>query len=78
MLENVKLRLAPISNRMVFARFGKNPEVALETKDAMSDVFQVITQYAFGGKMPEKGASIALDYGAGDEQFTMVIKRKET
>lgn len=74
-LDGVKLRLAPLSKRIVFARFGKNPEVALETKDAMSDVLQVFTQYAFDGEMPEIGQCVELQFGAGDEQFLVLIER---
>lgn len=73
-LDNISLRLAPLSNRMVMARFGKDKEVALDTKDVTSDVLQLITQYMFGS-MPDVGQAMELQFGGGSEQFVMKITR---
>lgn len=75
-LDRVAIRVAPLSNRIVLARFGKDQNVALETKDAMSAVLQAVVQYAFDGKMPERGEKVEISFGGGDEQFTMLIERK--
>ncbi|MDX3973266.1 hypothetical protein [Shinella sp.] len=76
MLDRVAIRVAPLSNRIVLARFGKDQSVALETKDAMSAVLQAVVQYAFDGKMPERGEKVEISFGGGEEQFTMLIARK--
>ena len=75
-LSDVSLGLAPLSNRIVLARFGKDKNLALETRDAMSEVLQVVTQYAFDGKMPGPGEVVEVSFGGGDEQFVMRLERK--
>lgn len=75
MLANVGIRVAPLSNRIVLARFGKDKSIALETRDAMNEVLQAVVQYAFDGKMPEKGDAAEIDFGGGDEQFILHIER---
>lgn len=74
-LSKIQIRVAPLSNRVVLARFGKDPNVALETRDAMNEFLQALTSYAFDGKMPEIGASTTLEYGGGNEQFEVRITR---
>lgn len=74
-LDRVAIRVAPLSNRIVLARFGKDQTVALETKDAMSEVLQAVVQYAFDGKMPEKGEKMEVSFGGGDEQFILRVER---
>lgn len=74
-LDNVAIRVAPLSNRIVLARFGKDKNVALETKDAMNEFLQALVQYAFEGQMPEAGSKVELSFGGGNEQFTVVIGR---
>lgn len=75
-LSNTAIRVAPLSNRIVLARFGKEPNVALETKDAMNEFWQALVQYAFDGKMPEKGRAMEVSFGGGDEQFVMRLERR--
>ena len=74
-LDRISIKVAPISNRIVLARFGKDPNVALETKDAMNDFLQALVQYAFEGKMPAKSEAVEMSFGGGDEQFTLRITR---
>lgn len=76
-LSSVNIRHAPLSNRIVLARFGKDKEVAIETKDAMSEFWQALVSYAFDGKMPKHGDAAEINFGGGDEQFSLVIRRKE-
>lgn len=75
-LDNVELRLAPLSDRVVFARFGKDPQVALETKDAQSSFLQMIVQFTCGD-MPAPGESAMREFGGGDEQFEVTVRRKD-
>lgn len=75
MLHKTGLRHAPLSDRIVLARFGKDPEVALETRDAMNEFWQALTSYAFNGKMPEPGEAAEVKFGGGDEQFILHIER---
>lgn len=74
-LENISIRVAPLSNRIVLARFGKDKNVALETKDVMNEFLQALVQYAFDGRMPEAGQKMELTFGGGNEQFTVTIGR---
>ena len=75
-LQNAAIRVAPLSNRIVLARFGKDPNVALETRDAMNEFWQALVQYTFDGKMPRKGEAMEISFGGGDEQFVMRLERK--
>jgi len=76
MLEKVGIRHAPFSNRIVLARFGKDPTLALETRDATNEFWQALASFAFDHKMPEPGASTVVSFGGGDEQFEFTITRK--
>jgi hypothetical protein len=77
-MNNYAIRLAPLSKRIVLARFGKDKDVALETRDAMNEFLQVLVQYAFdGGKLPSVGDEAEVCFGAGDEQFVLTIRRKQ-
>lgn len=75
-LERVQIRHASLSNRVVIARFGKDPEVALETRDAMNEFLKAILSYAFDARMPKPGEAAEVSFGGGDEQFVMTIIRK--
>lgn len=69
-LDKVRLCVSPLSRQLVYARFGKDPQLALET----NDFFQVVTAYAFE-KPPEVGAKARVQFGGGDEQFVMIVER---
>ncbi|WP_195714388.1 hypothetical protein, partial [Brucella sp. 10RB9210] len=72
---SIKICHAAISGRVVLARFGKDPHVALETRDAMNEFWQAVASYAFDGQMPEPGKSAEVSFGGGDEQFVMTVRR---
>lgn len=74
-LSKTRICVAPLSNRIVLGRFGKDQDVALETRDAMSEFWKALVQYAFDEKMPEKGQSVEVNFGGGDEQFTLRLGR---
>lgn len=74
-LSKTAIRVAPLSNRIVLARFGRDANAALETKDAMSEFWQALVQYAFDGKMPATGEGAEINFGGGDEQFTVLVTR---
>lgn len=76
-LTDVSIRHAPLSDRIVLARFGKDKAVALDTRDAMDEFLQALVSYSFGGKMPDVGEKHEIQFGGGSEQFSMTIKRKK-
>ncbi len=76
MLEKVYIRHTALGNRIVLARMGKDPNVALETKDIMSDFWKSLVQYSFDGQMPASGEAVTVNFGGGNEQFELTIKRK--
>lgn len=76
-INNVRICHAPLSNRIVVARFGKDLRLALGKKDATSEFWQTLVSFSFGGKMPEPGQSAEVDFGAADEQFTLTVTRKD-
>lgn len=75
-IEKIGIRYAPLSNRIVLARFGKDPEVALETRDGTDEFLKTLVQYAFDGKMPDKGQRSVVGFGGGDEQYEIIVRRK--
>lgn len=75
-LDNVGIRVAPLSKRIVLARFGKDKNIALETRDVGSEFWQALCTLAFDGKLPERGASQEIEFGGGDEWFVMRLERK--
>jgi hypothetical protein len=77
-LSKIGIRHAPLSNRIVIARFGKDPDVALETRDGMNEFLQALVQYAFDGDMPHEGEAAEVKFGGGSEQFVMTLKRLNT
>lgn len=76
-MDKITIRHTAIGGRVVLARFGKNPDVALETRDAMSEFWKALVSYAFGGKMPEPGQAVEITFGGGDEQFVLTLKRED-
>lgn len=74
-LDKVSIRRAPLSDKIVLARFGKDPNTALETRDAQDEFWQALVAYAFDGKMPSKDEAREITFGGGDEQFVLTIKR---
>lgn len=74
-LDKIHIVHAPLSNRINLARFGKDPTVALESKDAMGQFLMVLCSYMFDAKMPDVGASNAITFGGGDEQFKLTLER---
>lgn len=77
-LANTKIRVSPLSNRILMARFGKDPNVALETRDVMNEFLQALVQYAFDGSMPKQGEKAEVNFGGGDEQFLLRVERLST
>lgn len=74
-LKKTRVEYAPLSHRMVLARFGKDQTCALETVDTTGGVLKALTAYMFNGTMPEVGESAAITYGGGDEQFKLTVER---
>lgn len=74
-IHKIQLRHASLSDRIVLARFGKDPKIPLETRDVMSDFWQCLASYAFNGKMPDVGEKREIDFGGGDERFVLRIER---
>lgn len=62
-LQKVGIRHAPFSDRIVIARFGKDPDFALETRDATNEFFHALVQFV--------GVGNELSFGGGDEQFVV-------
>lgn len=73
-LEKVGIRISPFSNKIVLARFGKDPELALETRDIQNEFLQNLVLY-IAGEIPEVGAKFELQFGGGDEQFFLTLER---
>lgn len=76
-ISKIQIKHAPLSNRIVLARFGKDPRLALDTRDAMNEFWQALVSYAFDMKMPTKGQACEIKFGGGDEQFELVLRRVE-
>lgn len=74
-IAKIGIRHAPLSNRIVLARFGKDQTLALETIDAQSDFWKALVSFAFDGIVPDKGEAVEIKFGAGTEQFSCVVKR---
>lgn len=74
-MNQIGIRVAPLSRRIVLARFGKDPCVALETTDAQSDFWQALILFAFDGETPEPGKAAEIKFGGGNDQFTCTVKR---
>lgn len=77
-ITNVGIRFSPLTQRILLARFGRDKDTALETRDGMNEFLQVLVQYAFDGEKPAKGDAVEVRFGGGDEQFVMSLKRLET
>ncbi|MFG1270789.1 hypothetical protein V5F40_22825 [Xanthobacter sp. DSM 14520] len=74
-LQKTRLAHTALGGRVVLARFGADPNVALETRDAQSEFFQTVVSFAFDGKLPAPGAAAEVSFGGSDEQFVMSIRR---
>lgn len=72
----VRIHHAPLSNRIVLARFGADETLALGMRDATSEFCQALVSFVFGGKMPDPGQAGEISFGGEDEQFTVTVTRK--
>lgn len=68
-LDKIGIRMSPLTNRIYIARFGKDPSVALETKDGMNDFLQTLVQFV--------GVGNEVQFGGGDEQFVVSLRKHE-
>lgn len=75
-LSKIALRVSGVAGRIVLARFGNDPNLALETRDAQNEFWQALVQFAFDGKMPEIGEAVKIEFGGGDEQFLLRLERR--
>jgi len=75
-LNKIKIVHSPLTDRMLIARFGKDETTALDTRDAMNDVWQALVSYCFEDKIPAKGDKVEVSFGGGDEQFILTLERK--
>jgi hypothetical protein len=66
-LEKIGLRVAPFSKRIVLARFGKDPRLALDTRDIMNEFLHVLVEYV--------GVGNEVQFGGGEEQFVVSLKK---
>ena len=66
-MQNISSRVAPFSNRIVLARFGKDPNVALETRDAMDEFLHALVEYV--------GIGNEVSFGGGNEQFVVSLRQ---
>ena len=74
-LQKVAIRHTSIGRRIVIARMGKDPRLALEQRDATSEFYQALVSFAFDGAMPEPGHEAEITFGGGDEQFVLTLRR---
>lgn len=77
-MKNYKSVHSPLSDRVLLARFGKDPNTALETRDVMSEFWQALVSYSFDGVMPVEGEETEVRFGGGDEQFMISIRRMKS
>lgn len=75
-LSKICIRYSPLTKRILLARFGKDPNVALDTREAANDFWQTLCMMAFDGKIPAPGTAVEISFGGGDEQFSCVVTRK--
>ena len=69
-LDNVSLRVTPFGRRVVLARMSaKDPRLALETKDVMSDFWHALVEFV--------GVGNEVQFGGGDEQFVVRLMKHE-
>lgn len=73
--EKTTLRVAPFGDKIMLVRFGAKHDVALESRDITSEFWKTLVHYSFFGERPEKGKTIEVSFGGGEETFTMVLTR---
>lgn len=74
-LDRIEIRRTALTGKIVLARFGKDPNLALEQREAQNEFWQTLIAFAFDGKMPGVGQAVEVKVGGGDEQFTVTVRR---
>lgn len=74
-LTKIGIRVSPLTNRIVIARFGKDPELALDTRNAENEFFHALCSYVLDHEVPFPGKGGVVQFGGGDEQFTATVRR---
>lgn len=74
-LDKIRLGYSPLSQTIHLYRHGKDPNVALEKREAEFDVLQVITDMMLDG-VPKEGKGARKTYRFDDEYFEIQVLRK--
>ena len=68
-LNKVKLGYAPLSDRIYLYRHGKDPNVALDKREAEADVMAVLVEHMMHGA--PKGAEKTVEFG--DKKYVVRV-----
>jgi len=68
-LEKVKLGHSPLTNNIYLYRYGKDPNVALDKRDAESDVMSVLVQYMMYNAPEGSEKTIYI----GDKKYNVMV-----
>lgn len=71
-MNNIKLGYSPLSDSIYIYRHGKDSKLALDKREATSDVHAVIVEYMMHGT--EKGAAQKVSFKPG-EWFEITVKK---
>jgi len=69
-LDRVRVAHSPLSNSIYLARFGADPQVALDKRDAEAEVVTAVIEWAMHGI--RKGAIIEVTTSKG-EPYTLTV-----
>lgn len=70
MIEKISLGYSPLSNMIYLFRHGKDPNLALEKREAMKDVLAVIVEYL----MDESPKGSTINFTLGDNDYKLTLK----
>lgn len=73
-LDNIRLGYSPLSNTIYMYRHGKNPQVALEKRNAEAEVMAALVSMMMQGA--PRGSE--MDFTLGDKRYTIRVTPKET
>lgn len=74
-LSKIGIRVTALGNQIVLARFGKDPNVSLDQRDAHTEFWSALLSYAFEHEKPEVGDGREINFSGENDAFTVTIRR---
>lgn len=73
-MNNIRLVVSPLTGKPYLARFGKDPQVALEKRPIESELLEVVTKWMLHGSIEGVGATLSYRDTKDGQAYELTVK----